>query len=545
MKVEQRLPRTRQPKPAGPSGYVRLARPERPAPRYRCLEAPLHRGSGRTPVKGRRSRARRSRSRPLSDRIALLRAPRSSTNEGRDPNSRWYIRGVLHSHPVSIYIGALATLTLMVMVPASVLSTALLFLSGEMPEQLRLGAAAGFSRSRWRCPCAASFYLIWGLGGSCRICGQKLFRPPLAPEELEGAPRPRPRLYLAALFSNPHFPLVPLHPLRHSGAPERIRCGVHWKLICPADRAGPCVVCLASCAKLGLGGKSGPPRMASPFGHTGIPPQLRARAAGTPARRSSPAEMPPHLPAEFISRPRRTSFSPIRTIRRPAFQSFPTSFPKRRKNTVRGRRAKPSPKNAPPARASRCSSGSPTPPAARCARHSRRNCFPHPDFERWASENLIRLRVDANVTVDDPDLSLEERRPRLVDLKNYVDRLKKQYKVLGHPSLILLNPSGEVIGRYRGYKRGQADYTWGLHQAGRGRLRPRLPEMAGGAWKRKATANGMTAGAAGCLRNSRTTPMATLTLIEPDGTRSRTSENKLSDDDRAWIEQQKKIRGLR
>ena len=36
----------------------------------------------------------------------------------------------------------------------------------------------------------------------------------------------------------------------------------------------------------------------------------------------------------------------------------------------------------------------------------------------------------------------------------------------------------------------------------------------------------------------------TLTFIEPDGTRSRTKEDSLSDKDRAWITEQKKLRNL-
>ena len=35
-----------------------------------------------------------------------------------------------------------------------------------------------------------------------------------------------------------------------------------------------------------------------------------------------------------------------------------------------------------------------------------------------------------------------------------------------------------------------------------------------------------------------------LRLIEPDGTRSRTQEETLSDKDRAWIAEQKKMRNL-
>jgi len=169
--------------------------------------------------------------------------------------------------------------------------------------------------------------------------------------------------------------------------------------------------------------------------------------------------------------------------------------------------------------------------------------FSTPDFEKWAAEKLIRLRVDANVQVDDPDLSLGDKESRLVDLKAYVARMKKQYKVLGHPVVVLLNPGGEVIGRYRGYKRGDSDFTWGLIKQGEAASahayqswRASLEKKGYREWRdrqdRKVFAR-LTSYAKGSL-----------TLIEPDGTRSRTHENKLSDADRAWLAEQRRIRGL-
>ena len=112
---------------------------------------------------------------PANDRVALIRAPRSETNKGRNPQSIWYIRGVLHSHPKSIIAGALVTLLLFVATPLAVTSSLLLLLSGEMPRDF--GWVPG-----WlivfplTLPLFGLCYFIWGLGGSCRICGQSLFR---------------------------------------------------------------------------------------------------------------------------------------------------------------------------------------------------------------------------------------------------------------------------------------------------------------------------------------------------------------------------------
>jgi len=169
--------------------------------------------------------------------------------------------------------------------------------------------------------------------------------------------------------------------------------------------------------------------------------------------------------------------------------------------------------------------------------------FSTPDFEKWADEKLVRLRVDAHAQVDDPDLSLGDKESRLVDVKNYVARMKKQYKVLGYPALILLNPSGEVIGRYRGYKRGDGDYTWGLIKQGEVASTHRYQT-----WRSSLERKGYRE-----WRDRKNRKVfaklvsyadGNLTLIEPDGTRSRTDEEKLSDEDRRWIAEQKRLRGL-
>jgi len=112
---------------------------------------------------------------PANDRVALIRAPRTETNKGRNPESRLYIRGVLHSHPYSIMVGALVTLVVLFVTPLALISALLLLLSGEYPAEFSW--VPGWLIAL---PLALPFfgicYLIWGLGGRCRICGQSLFR---------------------------------------------------------------------------------------------------------------------------------------------------------------------------------------------------------------------------------------------------------------------------------------------------------------------------------------------------------------------------------
>lgn len=111
---------------------------------------------------------------PENDRVTLLRAPRESTNQGRNPASRWYIRGVLHSHPGSIFFGAAATLILLVMIPLSMISAMLLLLSREYPQKFDW-VPPGLLWIPCMLPVIGIIYLIWGYGGTCRICGQRLF----------------------------------------------------------------------------------------------------------------------------------------------------------------------------------------------------------------------------------------------------------------------------------------------------------------------------------------------------------------------------------
>ncbi len=174
--------------------------------------------------------------------------------------------------------------------------------------------------------------------------------------------------------------------------------------------------------------------------------------------------------------------------------------------------------------------------------------FSTPDFEKWAAEKLVRLRVDANVResplIKGAGVTIEDAMSREVDLSRYVARLKKQYKVLGYPSVLMLNPAGEVIGRYRGYKRGDADYFWGLIKQGEA-----VSANSHMAWKAGLEKKGYREWKDRKGRQVFARLLAysngTLSLIEPDGTRSRTHEDKLSDEDQQWILDQKKLRNLK
>jgi thioredoxin-related protein len=297
---------------------------------------------------------------------------------------------------------------------------------------------------------------------------------------------------------------------------------------------------LASCAKFGIHSNPRPQTPSSAFGTTGIPPQLRTKKSdsGTPA---SPGDPSAHsatnlqLTAEedivFTDPDNPESKLPEIST----WLAAPKRGPWEESETLAQQRAAREGKPlliwfTDSARSPMCKALS-------------QELFSTPEFEKWATEKLIRLRVDSQVREDNPELSLDEKETRLVDIKNYVVRMKKHYKVLGQPSVIMLNPSGEVIGHYRGYKRGDSNYFWGLIKQGEA-----VSSNAYQSWRASLEKKGYREWHDRKERKifaklSRYTN-GTLTLIEPDGTRSRTQETVLSDKDRSWIAEQKKLRNL-
>jgi thioredoxin-related protein len=165
------------------------------------------------------------------------------------------------------------------------------------------------------------------------------------------------------------------------------------------------------------------------------------------------------------------------------------------------------------------------------------------DFGSWASEKLVRLRVDADVKITDPDLDLGSAEDRRARVKNYGVELRKRYKIMGFPSLVLLSPSGEVVGRYRGYKRGDADFLWGQIKHGEA-----VSSEAYKGWRvgleKKGYREWRDRKGRKIFAKLTSYSKGSLTFIEPDGTRSRTLEASLSDQDRAWIAEQKKLRNM-
>ncbi|OYV00066.1 MAG: hypothetical protein CFE26_24555, partial [Verrucomicrobiales bacterium VVV1] len=164
-------------------------------------------------------------------------------------------------------------------------------------------------------------------------------------------------------------------------------------------------------------------------------------------------------------------------------------------------------------------------------------------FNEWANEKLVRLKIDTVVRPTDPNLSIGDSLDKEVRMKAYVADLKQRYKVLGHPTFLILSSGGDVVGTYKGYRAGQADYTWGLFRQGESIAARSNAEWRAGLLK-KGYREWQDRKGNKVLAKLTNYNKGQLYLVEPDGKRSRTSETRLSDSDQAWIKQQKAARGI-
>ncbi|MEO5913375.1 MAG: thioredoxin family protein [Luteolibacter sp.] len=296
---------------------------------------------------------------------------------------------------------------------------------------------------------------------------------------------------------------------------------------------------LGSCAKLGLG-KSDKKEEPSPYGPTGIPPQLRANkgdggtaveAGGNIPAAPSPSMFTPSEDIVYTDPDNPDAAIPeLATL-----LSAPKRGPWEDSETVAKQR---SVREGKPLLIWFTDSQS----SPMCKAISQ-ELFATNDFGDWATENLVRLRVDSFVKITDQDMSIDDAKDRELRIVDYNNQLKKRYKIMGYPSLIVISPSGEVVGRYRGYKRGDAQFVWGqLKQA------QAVSDASYKGWRTGMEKKGYREWSdrrdrkvfAKLVSYSK----GELVLIEPDGGRARTKEASLSDKDKAWIAEQKKLRNL-
>lgn len=306
---------------------------------------------------------------------------------------------------------------------------------------------------------------------------------------------------------------------------------------------------LAGCGRLA----DQPEPQPSPFGPGGIPPQLRGRAAEEQAAGAVPGATAGELPAAAAASADTGALAGAITPEEeivwtdpddpeggiPELESLlatPDRGPWEVSETVARRRA---------VREGRCLLAwfTDSRRSAPC-KVLDRELLGLPEFEEWAGANLVRLRVDQNV-----EAALQQR--QFADtfeemdtesrMKDYVEELRKRFRVLGNPTLLVLSPHGEVIGRYRGFRAGGGEFLWGQlrsaviagdksYQKWRGGLERR-------GYREWSDRQGRTV-----LARLLACRDGQVLLVEPDGQRARTREDRLSDADRRWLEEQRQRR---
>ena len=152
------------------------------------------------------------------------------------------------------------------------------------------------------------------------------------------------------------------------------------------------------------------------------------------------------------------------------------------------------------------------------------------DFASWAKVNIVRLRID----IDDGSLERGKLSESTIKRRNYAESLKKQFHVLGYPTVVVLQPDGSVYTQERGYRRGKKGELWG-------KLKNAVLTIEHNhkIWKRRMEAKGYRdwSGKNGQVVFAKLARYykGDIVLIEPDGNRVKTTTLGLSGDDRGWI----------
>ena len=154
--------------------------------------------------------------------------------------------------------------------------------------------------------------------------------------------------------------------------------------------------------------------------------------------------------------------------------------------------------------------------------------FDTSDFEAWADDKVVRLRVDSFVQDDDAKRADRKR--------DYVQALRKQYKVMGSPVVVMLSPRGTQFGKYTGYRPGQPEFYMGRLKQSR-----KLAMEDHANWRQEYEARGYRVWHDLRGRKVFAKPISlkdgTLGLVSPEGVRSQTSVSRLSRQDQLWIKE--------
>ncbi len=163
-----------------------------------------------------------------------------------------------------------------------------------------------------------------------------------------------------------------------------------------------------------------------------------------------------------------------------------------------------------------------------------RELFSKSDFKSWSTDRIVPLRIDLNAGAQ----GIGEQGDETTRKRQYVKKLKKQYRVLGLPTVVVLDPSGEVIDQYRGFRRGQGPEYFQL-------LKDRVLTQKHNTkiWQKRMAQKGyrLWTGKNGqkLFARLKRYSAGNLVLVEPNGRKSKTNELQLSQKDRDWLAEQK------
>ncbi|BCX50150.1 ferredoxin [Haloferula helveola] len=113
---------------------------------------------------------------PVDERVRLIRTARESTNRGKDPNSRWFIRGVLHDRPFLVWFGCVIFILFQLAVPLGLVAAPLLMLS-DHPSNSFAWVPSWVIAFPIAIPVFGLLYFAVSCRVKCRVCGQKVLMP--------------------------------------------------------------------------------------------------------------------------------------------------------------------------------------------------------------------------------------------------------------------------------------------------------------------------------------------------------------------------------
>ncbi len=113
---------------------------------------------------------------PINPRHTLMRSTLPETNEGVNPQSRRYVRGVLHANRGQVIWGALFTVASQLIIPIGIVAAFMLLLK-DQKVALFQWVPNWFIALPFLVFVFGLLYFLVSVHASCRVCGQKCFVP--------------------------------------------------------------------------------------------------------------------------------------------------------------------------------------------------------------------------------------------------------------------------------------------------------------------------------------------------------------------------------